>query len=109
MGFYEDALEVVRQAVDEAGSRRALAKKAGIGHVTLSQWLTGEKRPTLALLAAVFDAVGATVCMRGEQAQNSKETPSREELEKEVVALRAQVDVLERVVGISKHAEKNAV
>ena len=113
MGFYDDALEVVRLAVEKAGSIRALAKQAGIGHVAISQWLSGEKRPSLALLAAVFDVVGATVCMRGEQAPDNKDTRA-EALEKEVIALRAQVDVLERVVGLSKSSgskpsEKNAV
>jgi len=108
MGFYDDALEVVRLAVDEAGSIRALAKQAGIGHVALSQWLTGKKRPSLALLAAVFDVVGATVCMRGERAPDDKDAKAQA-LEKEVIALRAQVEVLERVVGLSRPSEKNAV
>jgi len=107
MGFREDALKVVQQAKIEAGSLRALEKETGVSYATLSQWLSQKKDPTLTLLAAVFDHVGATVCMPDKPSQTPESDDKSPPLEEEVIALRAKVDVLERVVGISSQKTKN--
>lgn len=110
MGFREDALAVIEEAGKAAGGLRALERETGVSCATLSNWLKQKKDPTLTLLAAVFDHVGATVCMpdKTTPAPNKPDKLDRQEaLEREVIALRAQVDVLERVAGISQQKEKN--
>ena len=107
MGFREDALAVIESAGKAAGGLRALERETGVSCATLSNWLKQKKGPTLTLLAAVFDHVGATVCMPGKDVPTPKEEDTRKALEQEVIALRAQVDVLERVAGISRQKQKN--
>ena len=53
---------------------------------------------------AIMDYLGVTLCDKaGEQLMPDADT----EKDKELIRLRAQVDVLERVVGISKEKQKN--
>ena len=107
MGFREDALAVIEEAGRAAGGLRALERETGVSCATLSNWLKQKKDPTLSLLAAIFDHVGATVCMPGRVDPSPRETDRQDALEREVIALRAQVDVLERVAGISQQKQKN--
>lgn len=107
MGFREDALAVIEEAGRAAGGLRALERETGVSCATLSNWLKQKKDPTLTLLAAVFDHVGATVCMPDKAKPSSKASDRQDALEREVIALRAQVDVLERIAGISQQKQKN--
>ena len=104
MGFRDQVMDRIRQAKEEEGSYRKLAAKAGVNHATLYKWITGKRKTALDDIGAIMDYLGVSLCDKdGEQFTPESDT----EKDKELIRLRAQIDVLERVVGISKEKQKN--
>lgn len=104
MGFRDQVMDRIRQAKEEEGSYRKLAAKAGVNYATLYKWVTGKRKTALDDIGAIMDYLGVSLCDKaGEQIMPEADTKKDEEL----IRLRAQVDVLERVVGISKEKQKN--
>lgn len=104
VGFRDQVMDRIRQAKEEEGSYRKLAAKAGVNYGTLYKWVTGKRKTALDDIGAVMDYLGVSICdTKAEQIVPDADT----EKDAELIRLRAQVDVLERVVGISKEKEKN--
>lgn len=69
MDFLGRALNGLRAIKDTRfkGNVLAMAKEVNVSQPTLHRWLTGERKPQLAVLAPVLDALGAKITFPGEE------------------------------------------
>lgn len=61
MGFAEEVMTVIKDAVQKEGNAKALASHVGLNAPTLTRWLSGVRDPTLKNLGLVMDYLGVTL------------------------------------------------
>lgn len=67
MGDTPESAAFVRKAIDHAGiSQSELARRAGVSEPTVSQWLSGVRRPSVENLLKVAAACGMEFTMTAE-------------------------------------------
>ena len=66
MGFYEDALDLLRQYRDKLEKNAKLAELSGVSPVTLGRWLNGSRKPQLKDISKIFDVLGISINAPGQ-------------------------------------------
>ncbi len=92
MGFAEDVRQVIRDAIEEAGSARKLADKLGMNQSTISRWVSATRNP-LSDVGKLLDELGVTISTAPSPSPAGATTCP--ELEAEVARLRAENKRLE--------------
>ena len=88
MGFAEEVMTVIKDAVQKEGNAKTLADHVGLNAPTLTRWLSGVRDPTLKNLGLVMDYLGVTL---SSGPASTAKTAACSELEEECVRLRKTV------------------
>ena len=88
MGFAEEVMTVIKDAVQKEGNAKTLADHVGLNAPTLTRWLSGVRDPTLKNLGLVMDYLGVTLSTAPASAPAQNSCP---ELEAECARLRKVV------------------